>query len=200
MYEEWFEAREHERYFEATETGPLQAFLSWTISTEEATKHLILPRSTKSETASRKLWRLWTLVFDVATELPNTPPILVNLIREFQKRTVVHLKYESETIDWINAPNFDQNWREEGQRWINFSAFGARVVTAKLTAPDTVWGFFVIRDALEVEDQSPQLLNTDACAAFSVDTACWEGNLSDQKLGHVILENRGEDRPVERRA
>ena len=62
-----------------------------------------------------------------------------------------------------------QAWREkspeEGQRWINFSAFSARVATAKLTALDTVWGFFALRDALEVEDQSPQLLNTDACAA-----------------------------------
>ena len=62
-----------------------------------------------------------------------------------------------------------QAWREkspeEGQKWINFSAFSARLVTAKLAALDTVWGFFAIRDALEVEDQSPQLLNTDACAA-----------------------------------
>ncbi|MCJ1377629.1 hypothetical protein MMC17_000724 [Xylographa soralifera] len=179
MYEEWFEAREHEQYIEATEADPLQALLSWTISAEEATKRLILPGSTKSETASQKLWRLWTLVFDVAEELPETHPILVNLIREFRKRADVRLKYGSDTIDWTKAPNFDQNWRdthdslqawrgkspEESQKWINFSAFSARVATAKLTELDTVWGFFAIRDALEVEDQSPQLLNTDACAA-----------------------------------
>jgi len=181
MYEEWFKAREHEPYVEATEAGPLQALLSGTISTEEATKQLTLPgsASTKPETASRKLWRLWTLVFDAAEELPETHSILVGLIREIRERADVHLKYGWDTIDWTDAPNFDQNWRdthdslqawrekspEESRRWINFSAFSARVATANITELDTIWGFFTIRDALEVEGQSPQLLNTDICAS-----------------------------------
>ena len=114
MYEEWFKAKEHENYVEATEAGPLHALLSGTISTEEATKQLTLPGSgsTRPETASRKLWRLWTLVFDAAEELPETHSILVDLIREFRERADVRLKYGPDTIDWTNAPNFDQNWRD----------------------------------------------------------------------------------------
>ncbi|MCJ1388274.1 hypothetical protein MMC18_001119 [Xylographa bjoerkii] len=181
MYEEWFKAREHEQYVEATEAAPFQAFLSRIISTEEATKQLILPgsASTKPETASRKLWRLWTLVFDAAQELPETHPILVDLVREFRERADAHLKYGSDTIDWTDAPKFDQNWRdthdsleawrenspEESQRWINFSAFSARVATANISDLDTIWGFFTIRDALEAEGQSPALLSMDVCAS-----------------------------------
>ncbi|MCJ1283422.1 hypothetical protein MMC26_002751 [Xylographa opegraphella] len=179
MYEEWFEARKHEQYVEDTEAASLQALLSWIISAEEASKRIIMPGPSKSETANLKQWRLWTLVFDATEELPETHPILVNLVREIRKRAEVQFKYGSDTIDWTNTRNFDENWRdthdslhawrekspEASQKWINFSAFSARVATAKLTALDTVWGFFAIREALEVEGQSQQLLNTDVCAA-----------------------------------
>ncbi|MCJ1474494.1 hypothetical protein MMC13_003152 [Lambiella insularis] len=181
MYDEWFQARKGEKYVEPTEAVPLKELLSGNISTEEASKQLTLPGSghQKPETASRKLWRLWTLVFDAAEELPETHATLVDLIREFRERFDVHFKYGGETIDWTDAPNFDQNWRdthdslhawreesaETSQKWINFSAFSARVATANIAALDTIWGFFTIRDALEVRGQSSKLLSMDTCAA-----------------------------------
>ena len=50
------------------------------------------------------------------------------------------------------------------QQWINFNAFSARLCAAAIGDSDPVWGFFTIRDALEVQPAS-HTSDMDICAA-----------------------------------
>ena len=113
MYEAWFASIEDRDWFEATEARTFQELLSGQATPEAAARKLAEPSPTRSENANNKLWRLWTMIFNGASDLPGGHGAMVDLLKAFRELVDVHHKYGQTTIIWPDLPRFDNLWRDK---------------------------------------------------------------------------------------
>lgn len=108
MYEEWFHSKLDQRYnFNA---APFKDLLSGHITAKEVAERLASFSPSTRETTDTKLWRLWSMIFDAASELQDTHPTLVDLLAAFEK--LPEQRLEGETINWPARPSFSAIWRD----------------------------------------------------------------------------------------
>jgi len=141
-------------------TKPLRELLSGSTSADRAAAR-IASDGFGQEDAD---WRLWTIVFDAAAELPDTHAALLDLLVELQKLSDFSSPHTDDAAaanvaGWLNQ--FGSNWRDRHdillarrdgsfdkpnaaeqpsstrphEKWINFTCFSAKLLAAPFPSP-----------------------------------------------------------------
>ena len=164
------------------EAAALKDYLHSTTVTAEVTAHNItLPVTKEPETArkgqsSDNLYRLWTLILDGLTDLPEHRLKIIQLLKAIQHLPVSSPKERGapkKQIQWANLPKFGSlwadlkvspSWRREIHKWtpeqrenvrqdyLNEITIDTQLVVADISGVSLSWGLGCICDALERSD------------------------------------------------
>ena len=157
---------------------------STTITAEAAARSITLPVTDEPETvrkgqSSDNLYRLWTLIIDGLTDLPEHRHRIIQLLQAIQTLPVSGPKEDGaqgKQIRWADLPNFgslwsdlkvSNNWRSGIRRWapeqregvrqdyIKQATIDAQLVVADISGVSILWGLGCMCDALERSDAVP---------------------------------------------
>ena len=154
---------------------------SATVSPETAARRITLPVTNEPETvrkgqSSDNLYRLWSLIIDALSDLPEHRPKVVKLLQAIQKLPTPDRKdYDAKQrqISWAELPNFaslwsdlkvSNNWRigmikwtpeqreDVRQDYIKQATIDAKLVVANISGVSISWGLECLCDTLERSD------------------------------------------------
>ena len=157
---------------------------STTITSEAAARNITLPVANEPEIirkgqSSDNLYRLWALIIDGLTDLPEHRDKIIQLLQAIQNLPVSDRREgeaQGKQIRWADLPNFGHlwsdlkvpnNWRSairkytpeqrEGVRedYIKQAIIDAQLVVANVDGIPISWGLGCICDALEQRDAVP---------------------------------------------
>lgn len=167
------------------EAAALKDYIHSTTITAEATAHAItLPVTNEPETvckgqSSDNLYRLWSLIIDGLTDLPEHRPRIIQVLQAIQTLPLTS-QQEGEApekqIRWADLPNFgtlwsdlkvSNEWRSGVHEWapeqregvrqddIKQATIEAQLVVADVSGISILWGLGCVCDALERNDAVP---------------------------------------------
>ena len=161
------------------EAAALKGYIhSTTITADAAARNITLPVTNEPHTVrkgqcSENLYRLWNLIIDGLTDLPEHRNKIIELLQAIQKLPVSNPNHEENEIRWAHLPEFGKlwadlsvsnNWRSNVGKWASEQREGVRqcfireapieaqLVVADISGISISYGLGCMCDALERSD------------------------------------------------
>ncbi|CZR55821.1 uncharacterized protein PAC_05709 [Phialocephala subalpina] len=191
-YSDWFDAIRNEGYYVNGGRPVFEAYLSGTVTPEEAATQMTLRDPSRKLPAHTKIGRVWNLLLFCAEDCPSGYGTIIDLLRAI---SVLPKTTERGAVDWTDndartawgwlwRDSHDSLWSDTisksradrglatiplSQKWSNFQAFSAACVTAKIMGMDNevFFALILIVNVLEKERTVAELeMNAPAVAQW----------------------------------